>query len=135
MTVELPTALILLAGALAVPLFRGTARSVLLLLLPVAAFVHVLSLPHGEYGRFLLAGHELVAMRVDRLSLLFSYVFLLAALLCSIYALHVKDTLQHVAALMYTGSALGAIFAGDLITAFVWWEISAVSSALLIWAA
>src|SRR5688572_1687612 len=135
MTAEFPTALILLLGALPVAFLRGTARSALLLLLPVAAFVHVLALPPGEYGRFMLAGHELVAMRVDRLSLLFAYVFLLAALLCSIYALHVKDTVQHVAALVYAGSALGAIFAGDLITAFVWWEISAVSSALLIWAA
>ena len=135
MAIEFPTALILLLGALAVPFFRGRPRSALLLLLPLVAFVHVLALPHGEYGRFVLAGHELVAMRVDRLSLLFGYVFVLAAFLCSIYALHVKDTVQHVAALVYAGSALGAIFAGDLITAFVWWEISAVSSALLIWAA
>src|SRR5688572_3151066 len=135
MTAEFPTALILLLGALPVAFLRGTARSILLLLLPVAAFVHVLALPPGEYGRFVLAGHELVAMRVDRLSLLFAYVFLLAAFLCAIYALHVKDTVQHVAALVYAGSALGAIFAGDFITMFIYWELSAVASALLVWAA
>ena len=66
MAIEFPTAFILLAGALAVPFFRGTARCGLLVLLPVVAFAHVLALPHGEYGRFVLAGHELIAMRVDR---------------------------------------------------------------------
>lgn len=134
MTVEFPTALILLAGAAVVPFLRGRVRSAFLLLLPVLAFAHVLALPHGEFGHFTLAGQELIAMRVDRLSLLFAYVFLVAAFLCAIYALHVTDTMQHVAALIYAGSALGAIFAGDLVTMFMYWEISAVASVLLIWA-
>jgi multicomponent Na+:H+ antiporter subunit D len=135
MSAEFPSALILLVGAAVVPFVRGRARAAFLLLLPVLAFLHVLTLPHGEYGRYMLAGHELVAMRVDGVSLLFAYVFLIAAFLCAIYALHVKDTLQHVAALVYAGSALGAIFAGDFITVFVYWEISAVAAASLIWAA
>ena len=39
-----------------------------------------------------LLGLPLVTLRVDRLSLLFGYIFLLAALLGVIYALHVHDT-------------------------------------------
>jgi multicomponent Na+:H+ antiporter subunit D len=39
-----------------------------------------------------------------------------------------------VAAMIYVGSAVGAVFAGDLITLFVYWEITAVSSVFLIWA-
>lgn len=135
MTAEFPTAFILLVGAAFVPLFRGKARSAYLLLLPVLAFAHVLVLPHGEFGHYVLAGQDLVAMHVDRLSLLFAYVFLIAAFICAIYALHLKDTMQHMAALVYAGSALGAIFAGDFITAFIFWEISAVASVLLVWAA
>lgn len=134
MTVEFPTALILILGAAGVPLLKGTARSLYLLLLPILALAHVLSIPEGDYGHFMLAGQELVAMRVDRLSLLFAYVFLLAAFLCAIYALHVKDTVQQVAGLVYAGSAIGAVFAGDLITMFVFWEISAVASVMLVWA-
>lgn len=134
MTVEFPTALILIIGAAGVPLFKGRVRSAYLLLLPLLTFAHVLALPEGEYGHFMLAGQELIAMRVDGLSLMFAYVFLLAAFLCSIYALHVKDTVQHVVALVYAGSALGAIFAGDVVTMFVFWEISAVASVMLIWA-
>ena len=46
-----------------------------------------------------------------------------------------QDTLQHVAALVYAGSALGAVFAGDLVTLLIFWEGIAVASVFLIWAA
>ncbi|MCZ6523472.1 MAG: proton-conducting transporter membrane subunit, partial [Alphaproteobacteria bacterium] len=42
--------------------------------------------------------------------------------------------LQHVSAMLYAGSALGAVFAGDLITLFVFWELLALTSVFLIWA-
>ena len=73
-------------------------------------------------------------LRVDTLSLLFGYIFLIAALLGVIYALHVRDTVQHVAGLVYAGSALGAVFAGDLVTLFIFWEGIAIASVFLIWA-
>jgi multicomponent Na+:H+ antiporter subunit D len=127
--------LILILGALIIPLFRGRLRSAYMLMLPVAAFAHLLALPHGELGQVQLFDLPLTTLRVDKLSLLFGYVFLIAALLGIIYALHVRDTLQHVAALVYAGSALGAIFAGDLVTLLIFWEGIAVASVFLIWAA
>lgn len=36
--------------------------------------------------------------------------------------------------MFYAGSALGAIFAGDLLTLFVFWELLALTSVFLIWA-
>ena len=41
----------------------------------------------------------------------FGYIFHLAAFLAAVYALHVRDTVQHVAAMTYVGSAIGAVFA------------------------
>jgi len=73
-------------------------------------------------------------MHVDRLSLLFGYVFSIAALLTAIYALNVSDGLQRAAAPIYAGSAVGAVFAGDLLTLFAFWELTAVASVLLVWA-
>ncbi|MBM3346265.1 MAG: Na(+)/H(+) antiporter subunit D, partial [Betaproteobacteria bacterium] len=134
MNADFPVALILILGAALVPLFRGGLRTAYMLLLPVAAFVWLLMLPHGEFGHVRWLGQTLVLMRVDRLSLLFGYIFLIALLLNVIYAAHVRDTAQHVASLVYAGSAIGAVFAGDLITLFVYWELTAVSSVLLIWA-
>ena len=132
---EVSPGLILILGALIVPLLRGRLRSAYMLMLPVLAFAHLLALPHGELGQVELFDLALTTLRVDRLSLLFGYIFLIAALLGVIYALHVQDTLQHVAALVYAGSALGAVFAGDLVTLLIFWEGIAVASAFLIWAA
>jgi multicomponent Na+:H+ antiporter subunit D len=134
MSGDFPAALILIAGGLLIPLTRGRLRAAYMLSLPIAVFAYLLALPHGEYGQVHLLGQTLVLMRVDRLSLLFGYVFLIAALLNVIYALHVEDTVQHVATFIYAGSTLGAVFAGDLLTLFVYWELTAVSSVVLIWA-
>jgi len=134
MSADFPVALILILGAALVPLFRGVVRSAYMLLLPLAAFAFLLSVPLGAHGQVELLGQTLVLMRVDKLSLLFGYIFLLATLLSVIYALHVDDTMQHVAGLVYAGSAIGAVFAGDLVSLFIYWELTAVSSVLLVWA-
>ena len=134
MSADFPVALVFLLGAVVVPLLHGRLRTAWMLLLPVAAFACLLTLPIGESGQVELLGQTLVLMRVDRLSLLFGYVFVLASLLNVIYALHLKDTMQHVAGLIYAGSSIGAVFAGDLMTLFIYWELTAVSSVLLIWA-
>ncbi|OGA24352.1 MAG: Na(+)/H(+) antiporter subunit D [Betaproteobacteria bacterium RIFCSPLOWO2_02_FULL_67_26] len=134
MSADFPVALILIAGGLLLPLLPGRLRAAALLLLPVAAFAWLIALPHGEHARIEWLGQTLVLVRVDRLSLLFGYAFLIAAFLNAIFSLHVKDAAQHSAGLVYAGSALGAVFAGDLLTLFIYWELTAVSSVLLIWA-
>jgi len=134
MTAEFSPGLILILGSILVPLLRGRARSAYLLALPLAGLAYLVWLPYGNYGTFAFLGHELVMARVDRLSLLFGYIFMIAAWLTTIYALHVKDAAQQVAALVYSGSAVSAVFAGDLLTLFVFWELTAISSVVLIWA-
>lgn len=125
--------LILILGAWAVPFLKGTAKRLALLFLPASALVTCLLMHPGTYGVVRFLGQDLVFGRVDRLSLVFSYVFSLLALLGMIYALHVKDDAQHVAALTYAGGALGVTFAGDFLTLFVFWELMALSAALLVW--
>jgi multicomponent Na+:H+ antiporter subunit D len=134
MSADFPTALILILGGVLVPVLRGWARRAWLLLVPAVAFVHLIGLPHGSFGEMHFLDYTVTLMRVDRLSLLFGYVFLIAAALSAIYAMHHDDSVQHAAALVYAGSALGAVFAGDLLTLFVFWELTAVSSVILVWA-
>ncbi len=52
----------------------------------------------------------------------------------ALYALHVDDSRQSMAALFYAGSSLGVVFAGDYFTLFIFWEIMAFASAYLIFA-
>src|SRR5690242_18821598 len=125
--------LLLILGAWLLPLLRGRARRAAMLLLPAAALADCLLMKPGLYGSFSFLGQQLVAGRVDRLSLVFSYVFSLMGFLGMVYALHVEDISQHMAAMTYVGSALGVTFAGDFLSLYVFWELMAVSSALLVW--
>ena len=77
---------------------------------------------------------ELQIVKVDQLSLLFAYLFHIACFICLIYALHLKDKVQFVAGLAYAGSAIGAVFAGDFLTLFIFWELLALTSAFLVFA-
>ena len=128
-----PFAPFFVAAALVLVL-RGRLRAVVLVALPVLGALNLYHLPDGVLWQLSFLGNELEPMRVDRLSRLFGYLFHIGALLGIIYALHLRDRFELVGALVYAGSALGAVFAGDLITLFVFWELMAVSSVCLIWA-
>jgi multicomponent Na+:H+ antiporter subunit D len=125
--------LLLIAGAWLLPFLKGRAKRAYMIVLPAAALVDCLWLTPGTYGEMRFVGQDLLFGRVDQLSLVFSYVFALLALLGMIFALHVNDDAQHVAALTYAGSALGVSFAGDFLSLFLFWELMALSAAFLIW--
>ena len=125
--------LVLILGAWILPLLKGRVKSVAMLLVPGAALIGCLVMTPGTYGVVSFLGQELVFGRVDKLSLVFSYVFSIMAFLGMVYALHVKDDSQHITALTYAGGALGVTFAGDFLSLYVFWELMAVSSVLLVW--
>ncbi len=131
---ELPPFVPFFIAALLATVVRGYVRQALMLLVPVVGGLHLLSVEPGIYWQFAFLDYTLIPYRADRLSLMFGYLFHLAAFLGFLFALNVRDTMQHVAALVYAGSALGAAFAGDLITLFIFWELLALSSVFLIWA-
>ena len=154
---SLPPFVLFFVGAVVIAFTRGTARKVLILAIPLVGGLNLwFGVEPGLHLQFDLLGYTLTPYRADKLSLLFGYLFHLAAFLGFIYALHLGDGtpegsvagevgeddivgnasagLQHVAAMVYAGSALGAVFAGDFITLFIFWELLAISSAFLVWA-
>jgi len=128
-----PFAIFMLAGVVA-GFTRGRLRGTLLLAAPVVGALGLTGLEPGTTLTVGLLGLDLTIVRVDRLSLLFGYLFHLGAFIAVLYALHTDDTLQHVVAMLYAGGAVGAVFAGDLISFFIFWEILGVSSVFLVWA-
>ncbi len=124
----------LLLGALLALWVRGWLRQLVMVAAPVVGAVGLLLLTPGTQIETQWLGYALIPVRVDALSLLFGYLFHLAALIGVIYALHIKDPLQDAAALAYAASAVGAVFAGDLLTLFVFWEMLAVTSVILVFA-
>jgi multicomponent Na+:H+ antiporter subunit D len=129
-----PPGMILILGALLVPLLRGWVRQAYMLALPVLGFVQVAMLPVGFVSSVQMFGYDLTLVRVDELSRVFAYVFYIASFLSIVYALHIKDTVQFVSGLIYAGAAIAALFVGDLISLFVYWELTAVASLFQIWA-
>ncbi len=130
----LPPGLILIVGALLLPLVPRAARGWAFLVPPALALWHLSGLAEGDRATWAFATYELVPLHVDALALVFAWIFALMTLLTGVYALHVKDTGQQVSAMLYAGSGLGAVFAGDLFTLVFFWEVMAVTAAYLIWA-
>ena len=123
----------LIFGAFFIPFLSGRVQRIYIVLLPALALLTVMLMSPGVHGVVHFLGFELIFGRADKLSLAFAYVFSIAALIGATYALHVKDNGQHIAAFVYAGSSLGATFAGDLLTLFVFWELMAFASVWLIW--
>jgi multicomponent Na+:H+ antiporter subunit D len=134
MSAEVAVALVPILGGLAAAFLPAAARRWLLLALPCAAFAGLLALEPGTSARVVLFGFELQPVRVDRLSLVFGYIFCIAAFLNVLFAWHAMDGVEQPAGMVYAGAALGAAFAGDLLTLFMYWEATAVASAIVIWA-
>ena len=133
---DLPPFVPFFAAALLIALARSHAlRAAVGLLVPLLGGLHLwLDVDPGLSSYRTLFDFQLIPFRTDRLSLLFGYLFHLAAFIGMLYALHVRDRIQQVSAMLYAGSALGAVFAGDLLTLFLFWEGLALTSVFLIWA-
>jgi multicomponent Na+:H+ antiporter subunit D len=132
--IEFNPGLVMILGALLVPLVRGQLRRALLLALPVIGMAYTVTLEAGTTVDLTLFSYTLEVLRVDKLALVWGYIFHIAAFLGVLYAIHEDDWVQGAMAQIYMGSAVGAVFAGDLITLFVFWELTAISSVFLIWA-
>ncbi len=124
----------IIIGGVFVPCLPARVRYPACVLLPLAVLGLIGCLDRGVWGRLHFLDYELTTLRVDGLSILFGVLFAIAAALSSLFAWRVQSRLEAAAALVYSGSAMAAAFAGDLITLFVFWEISAVASVFLIWA-
>ncbi len=126
-------ALPLLAGALLLPLIPRLLLKPYLLLMPLLAFLRVISLQPGIYGQCVISDWVLIFGRVDALSQIFGYVMALMSVIGTLYQLHVPAKAQHSAAWVYAGGAIGAVYAGDYATLFLFWELMAFSSVFLVW--
>jgi multicomponent Na+:H+ antiporter subunit D len=128
-------AFILIIGGLILPLLQGKWRSILALLLPLIALVVIWSVPDGNHYSISFLSYELEPFRVDKLSRLFIIVFSITAFAGVLYCYKQASNKELSTALIYAGSAIGVTLAADLVTLFVFWEIMALASTLVVWSA
>ncbi|OPX64266.1 MULTISPECIES: Na(+)/H(+) antiporter subunit D [unclassified Methanoregula] len=139
----IPPFVIFLIGAPIVLFLRGRARQAGLAALGAIALLDVLLLPGGYFSGSAAGvvtqwsvpfmGYTLTLLRVDSLSYLTGVVFAIITFLAILYAAAVAAPRLHFYALLYAGTSLGAVFAGDWITLLFFWELMAVTSTFLIW--
>lgn len=127
--------LLLIAGGLLLAVLRGRSRAGAALLLPLAALLLAWNTPDGALWSARLFGYEIVPFQADKLSRLFAIIFSLMALGGALFALNQPNRLELPAAFVYAGSAIGVVFAGDLLTVFAFWEAMAIGSTLVLWSA
>mgnify|MGYP001366548671 CR=1 FL=1 len=128
--------LILICGAILLPLIPKALKKAFLLFVPLAAFAVVLSMlgqPDALHGQIDFLRWTLTFGRVDKLSLVFAVIMSGMACIGTLYGLHVEEDAQHSASWVYVSGSLGAIFAGDLLVLFLFWEVMAFSSVFLVW--
>jgi len=130
----LPPGLLLVLGALLMPLGLKI-RNALVFGLPVLCLVLIWSAPADYVLTFPFLGFELEPIRITTTGQLFATIFSLMALVGGIFAYKQASTLELTAAFVYAGSAIGVTLSGDLFTLFIFWEIMAIGSTLVIWAA
>src|SRR5688572_9459788 len=125
----------LIVAAALLPAFQGRARTAIALAAPLAALFCASQVDAGVHWRTQFLGLEVTPYAVDTLSRLFAVIFSLMAFAGALFALNQERRVELPAAFLYAGSAIGVALAGDLLTVFVFWEVMAIGSTLVLWSA
>ena len=110
-------------------------RGALALVAPLIALYGIFTVEPGTYGMLHYLDQALVFGRVDKLSIVFGQVFAVIATIGAIYGMHVEDKGHYVCGALYVAGGFGCVFAGDLLTVFLFWELMSIGSTFLIWQA
>ena len=121
-----------LIGAVLVRVLPRTLGHVVMIVVPVVALLEVLALGTDTSVGLGFLEYDLEVLRADALSRPFGVVFAIAALLAGVYGIATQSGPERSAAMVYAGAAMGVVFAGDLLTFFLFWEVKAISSTFVI---
>jgi len=128
-----PPGLILVLGAALIPFLSTRLRTAWVLSLPLVTLALIGSLPDGTLLSFQYLDYQIVPLKADNLGRLFAIIFAIMAFAGTLFALNQERITELTAAFVYAGSAISVALSGDLISVFVFWEIMAVASTIVIW--
>jgi multicomponent Na+:H+ antiporter subunit D len=128
-----PPALILLFAAFMAVISRPNARAIILLAAPLITLWAIWSLPDGVLITTRFLGYPIEPLEVSPVRRMFATVFTIMAFTGALFSFRTAKTAELGAAFAYASGAVGVSFAGDLITLFIWWEIMAIFSTIVVW--
>jgi multicomponent Na+:H+ antiporter subunit D len=124
--------LLLIVGALLVPVLPHAPRQAYMLALIGVSGYLTFGIETGVHTTASLGGLDLILARAEAMTKPFALVFHIAAALNVFYALHDPNKTTSAAGLAYAGAAIAALFAGDFLTLFLYWELTAITSVFLV---
>jgi multicomponent Na+:H+ antiporter subunit D len=134
MSASVPPGLLLILGALLTAVTPGRAHKAWVLLAPLATLAAIWLFPADARIVEHWLDYELVLAQFNLPTKAFATIFALMALVGGLYAYESASRTELAAAMLYAGSAIGVTFAGDLLTLFMFWEVMAIGSTLVVWA-
>jgi multicomponent Na+:H+ antiporter subunit D len=129
----LPPALVMLAGGALLGLARGHWRSLLVLGTPLVALWAIWQIPDGMVTTVTFLDYALQPIEGSPLRRLFATIFAVMAFGGGLFAFRQAKWYELSAAFIYAAGAIGVSFAGDLITFFLYWELMALFSTVVVW--
>ena len=131
--IVIPPALVLLIGAFLVAISRPGMRPVIALLAPLATLYAVWQVPDGILLTAEFLGYEVQLIEGGPLRRLFATVFAIMTFGGVLFSFKQAKWHELAAAMAYASGAIGVSFAGDLIVMFVFWELMALFSTVVVW--
>jgi multicomponent Na+:H+ antiporter subunit D len=129
----LPPALIMLLGALLIGLSRGAWRTAVVLVTPLLTLWAIWQVPDGVVATVNFLQYPIEPIEGSPVRRLFATIFALMAFTGGLYAYRTARWYELAAAFAYAAGAIGVSFAGDLISLFLFWELMALFSTVVVW--
>jgi multicomponent Na+:H+ antiporter subunit D len=125
--------LLLVAGALLTGVCRGALRQAVVLLTPLATLWAIWQVPDGIALTTQFLDYEIQPIEGSPVRRLFGSIFAFMAFAGALFAFRQAKWYELAAAQAYAAGAIGVAFAGDLITMFLFWELMAIFSTVVVW--
>ncbi|MEQ9465715.1 MAG: Na(+)/H(+) antiporter subunit D [Haliea sp.] len=131
---SLPPALALIGGALLTAAISSRQlRAFVVIGAPLVCLYGIWQVPDGVSLEASFLGYPLELVEGSPVRRLFATIFAIMAATGAVFAFNHARRTELVAAQFYAAGAVGVSFAGDLLTLFVFWELMALFSTVVVW--
>jgi multicomponent Na+:H+ antiporter subunit D len=126
-------AFVLLIAAVLIGLVKGHARTAVVLIAPIITLWAIWQIPDGVQSTVKFLSYNIEPVEGSPLRRLFATVFAIMVFVGGLYSFRLARWYELAAAFAYAAGAIGVCFAGDLITMFLYWELMAIFSTIVVW--
>ena len=129
----IPPAVFMIVAALLIGPARGHLRSAIVLFAPLVTLWFIWQVPDGVAYDVGFLDYRIEPLEGSAVRRLFATIFAIMAFVGGLFAFRQAKWYELAAAYAYAAGAIGVSFAGDLITLFLFWELMALFSTVVVW--